>query len=161
MRRWIVIAGIFVVIVVFLIWRSSDKQVVQRKTEGFLQVMTMGEDVGGGGRKLQVYKLSNLLAESISISAPFIGKSERHVYRDEFEQAYRYLCDQAQVTHFEVMGKKAVEINEDSAMVSCVISGLVKMADVSRVDGEFHVTFYWRMVDDQWRLEKMVWEEVG
>lgn len=152
-------AGLFVVICAFIAWRLSDKQVIKKKTEGFLEVITLGADVGSGGRKLNVYKLNGLLAESISISAPFLDGEERNLYREDVESAYTYLCDKAEETKFEMLDIESIEVDGDSAKIACTVYGLVQFAEVRRLDDNYLVMFHWINVEDQWRLKGMIWEE--
>ena len=159
MRRKCIAVGVFVLICGFLLWWFSASQVVQRKTEGFLEVMSLGRGVGSGGRHLKVYKLNGLLAKSIDIKAPFLGDDKRSVMRDDIESAYSWLCDTAVETKFEMDEVESISIDGDQAILQCLITALAEMPKVRSLDGQYRVIFTWNMIEDQWRLSSMNWEE--
>lgn len=140
-------------------WWFSPTQVVKRRTQNLLQVLTLEPGSGQSGRQLGVYSLNALLAPEVKLKSRSISQANGTFARSELESAYSWLCGQARQTEFTLDQFHSVIVEGDQATVECAITALVDLPNDRPADGNYEVTFRWTREDDNWRLSSATWSD--
>lgn len=162
MKRLLVLVPVVVVAGALAIWWYSPRQVVKRRTQQVLEVLTLDTDAGRTKRQLGVYRLSALLAPQVEFATPTIDEANGTFDRHEVESAYSWLCDHAKECRFEMKHIDSLEVGDLEAEVTFTLNATVELAGVHLADGEYQATFHWQRDPDQsWLLTKAVWGKPG
>jgi hypothetical protein len=159
MKRLSILGVILLFLVAFLLWWFSPTQVLKRRTQSFLDLMTMDAGTGKSGRQLGVYRMNSLLAEQVELNTPTIEQANGTFARSELESGFSFICQQAKQTRFILNEIQSVEVASDRSTVVFSIEALVELPAYRPVDGNFQVTFHWQREKDEWRLARADWTE--
>lgn len=141
----------------FLFWWFSPEQVVKRRTESFLKVMTLEGSESPTSRQLGTYSLNALLAEQVSLESSTIHEANGTFERPELESAYSWLCQQAKKTHFDLVKFDSINVAGTRAKVAFTLDALVELPNYRPADGNYQVVFDWEKAEDGWRLSAAKW----
>ena len=158
MKRNLPIAAAVVVIGGFLFWYLSTEQVLKRRTEKLLSVLTFEEKRSMMGSQMGSYSLNALVAKELVLESPS-SEANGNFGRDQIESGFAWLGGQAKFTQFEVKEFQAVTVNGNLATVEALIDGVVALSEYRPVDGLYQVTLDWQKEDDGWKLAKAKWVE--
>jgi hypothetical protein len=141
----------------FYLWWSSPERALKRRTADFLETVSIGPDTNRAMRQLRTYALNRLLAAEVTLDTPDIPQANGTFERAELESAFSWIGNQAREATFalEYFGDVAVE--KDRGQVALVLNALVDLGSSRPADGRYDVTFHWREIDDEWRLERAEW----
>lgn len=142
----------------FLVWWFQPNQVVKRRTNSLLDVLTFESGTNRSGRQMRTYSLNSLLAAEVTLESSEISEANGEFDRQELESAFNWLCDRAKSSRFHMAGLRSVTIDGDTARVDCSVDALVELPDIRPADGRYDCTFVWTREKDGWRLAKAVWE---
>lgn len=159
MKRLLVPAAVAILLAGFAFWWFSPQQVLKRRTVLLLDTLTLDSGSASSGRQLAVYSLNALLASEVELETPTIEQASGTFPREELESAFSWLCRQAKQTRFELEDLQSVRVSGDTGEVSCVLQALVELPAYRPADGIYQVRFFWRLGDDNWRLERAIWTE--
>ena len=143
----------------FAFWWFSPVQVLKRRTVSLLETLTLDSGNPRNGRQLGVYSLNALLASEVELETPTIEQASGTFAREELESAFSWLCRQAKQSRFELEYFESVTVSGDTGEVACMLEALVELPGIRPADGIYQARFFWRRVDDDWRLERAVWTE--
>jgi hypothetical protein len=138
MKRLSIAAVILAIFAAFGLWWFSPTQVVKRRTQSLLSILTIDSGSGKITRQMGAYSLNKLLAPRVQLETPTIDEANGTFDRAEMESAFSWLCQQAK---------------------QLTLNGLVELPTYRPVDGNFFVTFDWKKSDDGWQLTHAKWEE--
>jgi hypothetical protein len=141
----------------FLYWWFSPVQVIKRRTESFLKVLTLQASESPTSRQLGAYSLNALLAEQVALESTTINEANGTFERPELESAYAWLCQQARQTHFDLVKFESVAVTGKLAKVTFTLNALVELPTYRPADGIYQVVFDWQETDDGWRLTTAKW----
>ncbi len=159
MRRFALPAVLLALSGAFVFWWFSPVQVLKRRTNSFLQALTIESGSGKTGRHLATYKLNALLAEEVELTAPSMPEADGNFQRSELESAFSWLCDQAKQTRFDLENFRSVRVDDGQADVTFALNALVDLPGYRPADGRYEVTFHWQQEKDGWRLTRAQWDE--
>ena len=125
----------------FLVWWFQPAQVVKRRTNTLLEILTLDEGTGSSIRQMGGYSINKLLAPEV-----------------ELESAYTSLCNRAKFSRFSMAAVRLIDIDGDTARVDCSVDALVELPEIRPADGRYDCSFVWIRADDGWRLTKAVWD---
>lgn len=161
MKRFALPVFIVAILGAFLFWWFSPVQVVKRRTQTLLEVLTMEAGSGKAGRQAGVYSLNALLASEVELVTPTIPEANGTFERPEMESAFSWLGEQAKQTRFELEKIHSVKIAGDRADVSFSLDALVELPNSRPADGRYEVVFQWQREDNHWRLASARWTKPG
>jgi hypothetical protein len=158
-HRISLIAAVTVVIAAFLFWWLSPTQVLKRRTEKLLSVLTFDEGRNLVSSQMSGYSLNALVAKELTLETPTVAEANGTFDRDQIETGFAWLGTQSKFTKFKVREFQSVSVNGDQATVEAKIDGTVVLAEYRPVDGLYNVTLHWQREEDGWRLTKAKWVE--
>lgn len=159
MKRFIIPIVFLVGGIVFCLWWYSPTQVIKRRTAALLSTLTMAAGDGKANRHMGAYALNGLLAAQVTLETPTIDEANGSFEREELESAFKWLCDQAKQTKFEMEEFRGITISGEKAQVKIQLTGLVELPTYKPADGNYDVTFDWVKEKDGWRLSRAVWDK--
>lgn len=145
----------------FCVWWFSPVQVVKRKTDRFLELMSFEKGTGRAGRQAGVYSLNALLAAEVELSSESHPEVEGMHERQELESAYAWMAEHVIQSSFTRVSFGKIEIREPMAEVELVVDGLVELPGNKPLDGRYVVSLLWMADENQWRLGHARWNEAG
>ena len=161
MKRY-AIAGLLVAAMAgFAFWWFSATQVLKRRTELLLSVLTLDAGSASTSRQMGGYSLNALLASQVELENPTLKEAEGSFERSELESAYSWLCSQAKQSHFRSEDLKSVTVTGDKAQVVLTLEAVVELPNYRPVDGRYDATLDWVKEEDGWRLVRASWKEAG
>jgi len=160
MKRFAIIAVVVALLTALGFWWFSPSEVVKRRTEKLLEVLTFDATSGRGARQMGAYSLNALLAEEVKLSSKSIAEANGTFERAELESAYSWLGAQAKQTSFKLEGFDSIEIEGDQATVHFRLKGLVELPNYRPADGHFRVVFKWVNIEKGWRLQDAEWNQI-
>jgi hypothetical protein len=140
-----------------LYWWFSPEQVVKRRTESFLKILTLEATESPTSRQMGAYSLNALLAGQVALENPTINEANGSFERPDLESAYAWLCQQAKQTRFELVNFESVTISGKAAKVTFTLNALVELPTYRPADGVYQVVFDWQEAEDGWRLTSAKW----
>lgn len=141
----------------FLVFWFTPAQVVKRRTESFLKVITLDASENPTRRQLGAYSLNALLAEQVELESTTIHEANGSFARSQLESAYAWLCQQARQTRFHLVKFQSVTVTGNRAEVSFTVDALVELPNYRPADGSYQAVFHWHETHDGWRLAKARW----
>ena len=142
----------------FLVWWFQPAQVVKRRTNTLLEILTLDEGTGSSIRQMGGYSINKLLAPEVELESSSISQANGSFERHELESAYTSLCNRAKFSRFSMAAVRLIDIDGDTARVDCSVDALVELPEIRPADGRYDCSFVWIRADDGWRLTKAVWD---
>lgn len=147
-----------VVLCGFFAWWFSPSQVVRRKTETLLDLISFEKGQGVVGRQTRVYSMSGLLAtevELVSDSHPGVdGMREK----GEIESGYAWMAEHVVQSSFDRVEFRKVEVRKPVAEVELTVDGEVELPGSRPLDGRHEVFLLWMHDGTSWRLGHVRWK---
>lgn len=125
-NKLIAIAALLIIVISFLCWWYSDKQVILRKTKDAIETLHFEKDSGRIERAFKSDKLNNLLANQLTISYPegnfhFTQADELSepitLEKSQAVAAHRYITEIASILEISDISSKVIDINDTTAQV--------------------------------------------
>jgi hypothetical protein len=157
MKRLIPVVFFIILAGAFLYWWFSPAQVIKRRTESFLKVLTLQASESPTSRQMGAYSLNALLAEQVALENPTINEANGSFERPDLESAYTWLCQQAKQTRFELVNFESVSVTGKTARATFTLNALVELPTYRPADGIYQVVFDWQEAEDGWRLTSAKW----
>ncbi len=157
MKRTLGIIVAVVVLVLAGMWWFSDRQVLGRRMEGLMEVMTFNG--GANVRVMDALSFSRMMGNEVMLDLPQRPERTGEFSRDEMEEAYLSLRRNAKSSRFELVAIEAMEIRDGRALVRARVEAMLEMPGIRLLDGEYPVDFTWTDGADGWRLSGLRWEE--
>lgn len=145
----------------FLAWWFSPSQVVKRKTDRLMELMSFEKGAGKAGRQVGVYSINALLAQEVEISSDSHPEADGMRERQELESVYAWLAEHVVVSSFERVSFEKVEIREPLAEVELTVEGMLELPGSKPVDGRYKVFLLWMKDENEWRLGHARWTKAG
>jgi hypothetical protein len=161
MKKTIYPILVLVVAGAFLAWWFSPSQVVKRKTDRLMELMSFEQGSGKAARQTGVYSLNALLAEEVELSSDSHPEMEGMRERQELESVYAWMAEHVVVSSFERVSFEKVEIRDKLAEVELTVAGVVELPGSKPVNGRYAVFLLWMKVENQWRLGHARWTKAG
>lgn len=159
MKKTIYPLLVLVVAGVFLAWWFSPSQVVKRKTDRLLELMSFEKGAGKAARQAGVYSLNALLAQEVELSSESHPEVDGMHERQELESAYAWLAEHVVQSSFERVSFDKVEIREPLAEVEMTVDGVVELPGSKPLDGRHVVFLLWMKDENDWRLGHARWKK--
>lgn len=160
MKRILIPLAAVALIAGFLVWWFSPTQVVKRRTNRLLDVMTMSEGSSPATRQLGVYSLNGLIASELVLDTPTIGDANGIFERSQIESGFSWLAGNAKSSNLKIESIESIEVNGDEATVKATIDAVVILSDYRPADGIYAVELDWRKEKDGWRLTRALWVDL-
>lgn len=160
MKRILIPLAAVALIAGFLVWWFSPTQVVKRRTNRLLDVMSMSEGSSPATRQLGVYSLSGLIARELVLDTPTISDANGIFERSQIESGFSWLAGNAKSSKLKIEDIESIEVNGDEATVKATIDAVVILSDYRPADGLYAVEFDWRKEEDGWRLSRALWVDL-
>lgn len=159
MKRSIYPLVALVVLGAFLAWWLSPTQVLKRKTERLLELLSFEKGSGKGVRQAGVYSLNALLAQEVELVSESHPEVDGMRERQELESVYAWLAEHVVESSFEMVSFGEVKIRQPSAEVELTVDGVVELARSKPVDGRHEVSLLWIHDGTEWRLGHARWKK--
>ncbi len=157
MKRFVIIFVSVSLLAGLGFWWFSPGEVVKRRTEKLLEVLTFDATSGRGARQMGVYSLNALLANEVKLSSKSITEANGTFERADLESAYSWLGAQAKQTFFKLEGFDSIDVEGDQATVIFRLEALVELQNYRPADGKYRVIFKWKAIENSWRLQDAEW----
>lgn len=157
-KLWIFLAAVILLVPVG-IWWFSPEQVIMRRTNHLMEVISMSEGKGPL-RQAKVFSMNAMLAPEVEMVTPDIADANGTFDKAELESAFSWICQNAKSSSFLVKEFRKVEINGDRAKVEVTVEGYMELPVYRPADGKFDVRIDWIKGGDGWRYEKIIWKNL-
>ena len=141
----------------FLAWWLSPTQVVKRRTNRLMDVMSMSEGSSAATRQLGVYSLNGLIAAELVLDTPTISDANGIFERSQIESGFSWLAGNAKSSELRIEDLESITVNGDEATVRATVDAVVILSDYRPADGLYSVELDWRKEKDGWRLTRAQW----
>ena len=158
MKKFIIIAVALLVLVPLGMWWFAPEQVIKRRTERLMDVLTISESTGRPIRQAKVFAMNGMLAPKVELGIPDIAEANGTFDRQQMESAFSWICQNAKQSDFRITEFQNVDIAENEAEVRFFVEGFLELGAGRPADGEFDVTIRWVEGGDGWRYDKVVWK---
>lgn len=152
MKSKLPLIGLLLAALGFSVWWYSPTQVVKRRTDRLLEVMSFEEGQGRVARQAGAYALNSLLAAEVELAADFPAEANGMFERERLESAYSWLAGRVVRSRFERIAFEKVEVREPVAEVELRAQVLVQLPDARLLDGRFRIFLLWQNEGDGWRV---------
>lgn len=160
MKRFLPVLVLIAAVTGLSLWWFSPRQIVMRRTEKLLEVLTIPEAATRQSRHGGAYSFNALIGKSVMLSNPDIEEANGTFRKDEIETAYSYLANHAKRTHFRP--KDWVSAIRHGAEYEIVIDldAYVELRDRKITEGPHRAAFRWRKDEKSvWRLAGVSWKQ--
>jgi len=157
MKRILIPLAAIAVIAGFLVWWFSPTQVVKRRTNRLMEVMSMSEGSSPATRQLGVYSLNALIARELVLDTPTISDANGIFERSQIESGFSWLAGAAKSSALKIKEIESITVNGNEATVKATIDAVVILSDYRPADGIYDVELDWRKEEDGWRLTRALW----
>lgn len=155
-RIWLIIIPILLVLALGL-WWFSPEQVIKRRSNNLMEVLTLPEGTGTPMRQAKVFSLNAMMAPEVEIAAPQIPDAHGTFDKQEIESAFSWICRHAKRADFEIAEFRRVEIDGDRAVANFRAEGFLELPAYRPADGFHDVTVHWVKGADGWRFNRIEW----
>lgn len=160
MKKIIIIVVAVVVLIPLGMWWFSPEQVIKRRTNHLMEVLTLSSGTGGAMRQAKVFSMNAMLAPDVTLTIPDIADANGTFEKEEIESAFSWICQNAKKSDFRVAQFRDIEINADRAKVRFVAKGFLELPMGRPADGSFDVTILWKKSGDGWRYDSVTWKNL-
>lgn len=160
MKKLIAIAIAAVILIPLGMWWFSSEQVIKRRTNHLMEVLSMSEGARGPLRQAKVYSMNAMLAPEVTLTIPGVAEANGTFDKQEMESAFSWICQNAKKSEFRVREFRDIEIEGDSATVRFVAEGFLELPALRPADGSFEVTIHWKKGGDGWRYDAITWKDL-
>lgn len=155
MKKIVVIAGIVLGLIGFGLWFYSDKNVVERKSQEFVQSFEKEEGDGLITGVISENNFINLLDKRVAFNLehrdmPDMPNGIKHD-REKLGKSYLYVMRSAKLIKITDPKVEILEINNDTAKVSVALHGEVKHSSYS-INSDLSVLLDFKKTDEGWRI---------
>jgi len=158
MKRLLTGIGILAIVAGFLIWWFHPHQVLKRRTNGLLKIMTVAEGSGAASRALKVSPLSRMMAEKVSISGSGDQRAEGTFPRPSVEGGFSWLVRNARFTRFKIQRFDSITVSGVTGVVHASIEAEVALKQETPLQGAYTMTLTWQNDGSAWRLAAAEWQ---
>lgn len=158
MKKLLIIGAALLIIVPLGLWWFSSDQVIKRRSEHLMDVLTISADTSGAFRQAKVFSINGILDAQVVIETPDVAKANGTFEKQEIESAFSWICRNAKESRFQIEEFQEVKIEGDRAMVRAKVEGFMELSSGRPLDGVFYVTLHWVKRDGGWRLKQMAWQ---
>lgn len=151
---WIVFGGILIV------W-YSPRQVVKRRVDRLLGVMSFEEGGSRMARQSGAYDFSALLGPEVELASEDHPELNGLFDKGQLEAAYTWLAGHVVQSHWERVSFERVKEVKQFVEVVVVVDGKIRLADSQPMDGRYRVFLVWERDDASWRLAHAQWTRTG
>jgi hypothetical protein len=159
MKKTIYLLLVLAMAGLILAWWFSPSQVVKRKTDRLLELMSFEKGSGRASRQTGVYSINALLAQEVELSSESHPEVDGMRERQELESAYAWLAEHVVESSFERVSFEKVEVRETLAEVELTVEGVVELPGSKPVDGRHLVYLLWMKDENEWRLGHARWKK--
>lgn len=159
MKKLLTVAAVLLVLVPLGIWWFSPEQVIKRRTNHLMEVLTISDGTGGPLRQAKVFSINGMVAPEVEITSPEIADANGTFDKQEIESAFSWICRHAKQSQFRVTEFHEVETDGESARTRVGVEGFLQLPSYRPADGTYEVTIDWIKGGDGWRFEKVLWKE--
>ena len=145
----------------FLWWWFSPVQVLSRKTDHLLELMSFEKGAGKTARQTGVYSINALLAAEVELASDSHPEMNGMRERTELESLYAWMAEHVVESSFKRLELRKLEVREPVAEVEFVVDGMVELPGTRPVNGKYEVFLLWMHDGSEWRLGHARWREAG
>ena len=160
MKKLILLAIAAVILIPLGMWWFSSEQVIKRRTNHLMEVLSMSEGAGGPLRQAKVFSMNAMLSPEVTLTIPGVAEANGTFDKQEMESAFSWICQNARKSEFSVREFRDIEIEGDSATVRFVAEGFLELPALRPADGSFEVTIHWKKGGDGWRYDAINWKDL-
>lgn len=155
MKKFLVPIILVAVFVLGMVWYYSDKKVVLRKSDTFIECFQKEGGKNILSQALGESKFRNLLAEEVSLDfqhpdMPDIKGGIKH-NRNKLSEAYLYVMKSAKEVQLSDQEMQMKEINDDTATVSITLNGKVDHRNYA-MDSDLSIELQFLDSSEGWRI---------
>lgn len=158
-KTWVILVIAIAILVPLGMRWFSPEQVVMRRTQHLMEVLTLSGGSGASMRQMKVYSMNALLAQEVELVVPDVPDANGSFDKEEVEAAFSWICQNAKRSHFEITDFRDVDVTGDTATVRFLTEGYMELSTGRPADGRFEVTVVWKKKGDGWRYDKIVWKK--
>lgn len=156
MKRALIIAGVVVLLLAYIVWRSQPEQVLKRRSKALIG---MADQVSGGVGLFDLNRLEGLIADELRFQVDVVSGEFESASLAEVVSGYQWMGENTRKSDFKIEEFKSISIDGDRARVKCRVEGVLEMSDIRMMEGLHRVEFAWRKDKrGDWRLEELVWK---
>lgn len=157
MKRPLLLAIIIALVLIPLgMWWFSPEQVLKRRTEHLMDVMTISDGTGRPLRQAKVFSMNGLMADQVTISSREIPDANGTFDKQEMESAFSWICQNAKESKMRIVSFGDIEVHDESAKVEVMVDAGMDLSGTRSVSGYYFLTIDWIKKGDGWRYEKIV-----
>jgi hypothetical protein len=160
MKKLLILLAAAVILIPLGKWWFSPEQVIRRKTEHLMEVLTLSSGTGGPMRQAKVFSMNAMLAPEVTLTIPDIADANGTFDKQEMESAFSWICQNAKKSEFRVTEFTDVAIDGDRAKVRFTAEGFLELGVGRPADGKFDVTIHWIKAGDGWRYDAVTWKNL-
>ncbi len=154
-RPLIAVVVILIISIPLGMWWFSTEQVLKRRTEHLMDVMTISSGSAGPTRQSKVFSMNGLMADEISISSPDVSEANGKFDMQEIESAFSWICQNAKRSQMKILDYRSVAIEGDKGRVEVLVDCLLELPMGTPLSGKYVIAIDWKKQDDGWRYEKV------
>jgi hypothetical protein len=155
-RPLIAVVVILIISIPLGMWWFSAEQVLKRRTQHLMDVMTISSGSAGPSRQAKVFSMNGLMADEVSITSPDVSEANGKFDKQEIESAFSWICQNAKRSQMKILDYRSVEIDGEKGRVEVLVECLLEMPMGTPISGQYLITIDWAKQDDGWRYEKVV-----
>jgi hypothetical protein len=160
MKKLLIFAAAAVILIPLAMWWFSPENVIKRRTEHLMAVLTMTEGTGGPLRQGKVYSMNGMLAPQVALAIPDVAEANGTFDKQEMESAFSWICQHTKQSDFRVTEFHEIETDGETAKVRFTVEGFIELRAGRRpADGTFDVTIRWKKGGDGWRYDAVTWRK--
>lgn len=160
MKKLIILAAAAVILIPLGMWWFSTEQVIKRRTNHLMEVLSMSEGAGGPLRQAKVYSMNAMLAPEVTLTIPDIDDANGSFDKQEMESAFSWICQNAKQSDFRITEFQGIDIDGEIAKVRFIAEGFLELGASRPADGAFDVTIRWKKAGDGWRYDAVTWKNL-
>jgi len=153
-------AAAAVILIPLGMWWFSAEQVIKRRTNHLMEVLSMSEGAGGPLRQAKVYSMNAMLAPEVTLTIPDIDDANGSFDKHEMESAFSWICQNAKQSDFRITEFQGIDIDGEIAKVRFIAEGFLDLGASRPADGSFDVTIHWKKSGDGWRYDAVTWKNL-
>jgi hypothetical protein len=134
-----------------MVW-YSPREVVKRRVDRLLGVMSFEKGESRMARQGGVYGLSALLGAEVELACEDHPEANGLFDKRQLEEAYTWLVGHVELSQWERVSFESVKEVKQFFEVVVVVDGEIRLADSKPMDGRYRVFLVWEKDDAGWYM---------
>jgi hypothetical protein len=162
-RRLAIFALLGVALLAFLGWWYSPTQILKRRCDSFLDVISLSEHQEPAGRQVQALRLGDYLDRRVAISGSELSEEiDSPMSRGDVQAIFSAVGDACTFIAITERQYESIVIVGDDATVQVLVKLAIGHPEgAARFDGTHRLLLSWRREKNAWVLAKVEWEWIA